>query len=333
LNHVVIIGAGLAGCVVSMQLVDHGFRVTMIEKSHRIGGKVRLYGCKAVDKCQNCGVCLTAGLWDKVSEHPKIDVILNSTVNDITGKPGSIIVSLKNIIKNNENLVIENVSAVVICTGFEESAKMSSFHLHIKNTTGLLTGIQIEEAMLNRTSSKLFESVPKSVAFIQCLGSRDQNEGALYCSRVCCSYSTRAAKVIREYYPECEITFFYMELQNVESGNFYTGLRELGIDFIKCRPLKILGGNPVAVEYDDPAEGIKTKNFDMVVLSEGIHANNDNDRLAEIYGLRQNQDGFLQTINTDSGIYIAGCAKSPMKIDETYADAVTTTNKLMMNLL
>jgi len=335
LNHVVIIGAGLAGCVTAMQLADRGIRVTMVEKSQRIGGKVRLYGCKAVDRCQNCGVCLTGGLWDKVIKHPNIDIKLNTIIEDVSGVPGNYNVSVKiakpdynnncrniNCVNTEyDNIVIEFVFAVVICTGFEESSKISSFHLHISGTDGLLTGVQIEEAMLNRTNTKLFDNAPDSIAFIQCLGSRDYGEGILYCSRVCCSYSTRTAKVIRKYYPDCKITFFYMELQNVESGNYYADLRDFGVDFIKCRPLKIIGGDPVSIEYDDPAEGIKTKEFDMVVLSEGIHANTDNDRLAELCSLKQKQNGFLQTISSDSGIYIAGCAKSPMKIDETFSDA------------
>ena len=331
MNRVVVIGAGLAGCIIAKHLADFGIRVTMIEKSHQIGGKVKTYGCKAVDKCQNCGVCLTGGLWDRVMNHPEINIELNTNVENISGLPGNINVSVKKSkpnrnndfnSKNKESINIESASAVAVCTGFEESPEISPFHLHINSTTGLLTGVQLEEVMLNRTNVKLFENPPASVAFIQCLGSRDQNEGGLYCSKVCCSYSTRAAKVIREYYPDCTITFFYMELQNVESGNYYTGLRDLGIDFIKCRPLKVTGGDSVTVEFDDPSEGIKSKTFDMVVLSEGIHANNDNDRLAELCGFNQDQDGFLHTVNIESGIYTAGCAKSPMKIDETCSDAL-----------
>jgi len=249
------------------------------------------------------------------------------------------------------------INAIVVSTGFEGQpyGHIPSSHLHIDGTEGIITGTRLEYLMKERTGTGLFGTqgdgspvcsipntgepspcVPRSVAFIQCLGSRDINEGGLYCSRVCCSYSTRAAKVIRSYYPECEIVFFYMELQNVESGNYYAGLRELGMEFIKCRPLKVTGGVPAVVEYvpqDSGGQGeISSREFDLVVLSDGIHAAADNDRLAEIYGLGQDKDGFLQAVGTDSGVYVAGCVRAPMKIDEAYADALTVAGKILMRL-
>jgi heterodisulfide reductase subunit A len=220
----------------------------------------------------------------------------------------------------------------VVSTGFESQSSGFSSHLHINNTKGIITGTELEEVMLKRTNSGLFEKTPSGVAFIQCLGSRDQNEGGLYCSRVCCSYSTRAAKVIRGYYPECNITFFYMELQNVEAGNFFEGLRELGMEFIKCRPLKITGGDPVTIEYDDPSGGSASKEFDLVVLSDGIHAGAGNDRLAEVCRLGQDKDGFLHEVDAGSGIYVTGCAKAPMKIDEAHADATEVAGKILTTL-
>jgi len=228
--------------------------------------------------------------------------------------------------------LFDKIEAIVVSTGFDSQHDVFSAHLHIDNADGfdrIMTGSKLEELMLERTRTGMFEHAPKSVAFLQCTGSRDKNESGLYCSRVCCSYSTRAAKVIRSYYPECEIVFFYMELQNVESGDFYAGLQELGIEFIKSRPSKIIGGLPVIIEYDDPGEGIKSKDFDLVVLSNGIHASADNERLAEICRLGQDKEGFLKTVGTDSGIYVCGCARTPMKIDEAYADAVTVAGRIL----
>jgi len=336
---VFVIGAGLTGCAAAYTLASGGASVILIDKADRIGGRVRTYGCKAVEKCQNCGVCLTAGLWDKVSNHPDIQIFTNTEIKEIRGEPGNFSVS---VAYNNSVEQFDNIEAVVVSTGFDSQQDVFSAHLHIENADGfdgetgagsLMTGSKLEEIMLERKSTGLFENAPKSVAFIQCLGSRDKNEGGLYCSRVCCSYSTRAAKMIRSYYPECKIVFFYMELQNVESGDYYAGLRELGVEFIKCRPLKIavpcLSGTPVTVEYDDPKDGIKSKAFDLVVLSDGIHASADNDRLAEVFMLGMDADGFLQSTGTDTGIYVCGCARTPMKIDEAYTDAIAVASRIL----
>ena len=325
---VLVVGAGVTGCTVAYTLAELGIDVTLLEKADRIGGKVRKYGCKAAPRCQNCGVCLTTGLWDKVEKHEKIHV--TGTVPVTTCQ------------ENRPPDNSDTFDAIVICTGFDNQTLPDRFssHLHITNTTGIITGTQLEELMLGRTGTGLFENsdiltkAPNSIAFIQCVGSRDLNESGLYCSRVCCSYSTRAAKVIRSYYSDCEIVFFYMELQNVESGDYYKGLSELGVKFIECRPLKLTGGESVTVEYDDGQEsGIKSKEFDLVVLSDGIYAGKENDLLAELYGLDIDKDGFLLPVGSDIGnkpaVYVAGCARVPMKIDEAYADAITVAGKVL----
>ena len=330
---VVVIGAGLSGCTVACTLADRGIDVALIEKTDGIGGRVRSYGCKAFERCQNCGVCLTTGLWDKVLNHKKIRIIYNAEIKDISGKPGDFSITVKT---SPDNIYFEEVRAVVISTGFESLPGGISSHLHIDGThsiQGLITGTQLEELMLNRTGSVLFESEPNSIAFLQCLGSRDLNEGGLYCSRVCCSYSTRAAKLMHHYYPECKITFFYMELQNVKQGEYYTELLNLGVEFVKCRPLKISCEKSITIEYDDPLVGIKRNNFDIVILSDGIHAGLDNNRLVEVCGVQQDKNGFLKAVGTASGIYVTGCAKTPLKIDETYADSLTVAGKILEKFL
>ena len=348
MSHVLVIGAGLSGCTAAKYLADQNIKVSLIEKSDRIGGKVRSYGCKAVDKCQNCGVCLSGSLWDKVLSHPGINILFGSKLENISGKSGNFTVTLRNI-NITKDEVFNNITAVLICTGFESKSNRLSSHLQIEDTTGILTGTQLEELMFYRSKTGLFntdidyipcnmpgniqgcisDNVPSGIAFIQCTGSRDVNEGGLYCSRVCCSYSTRSAKVFRSYYPECKIVFFYMEMQNVEFGNYFTGLQELDMEFINCRPLRIKGGTPVTVEYDAPSEGIKSRTFDLVVLSDGIHACSDNDHIAEICNIGQDRDGFLQETGSTSGIFVSGCAKAPMKIDEAYADSIAAAGRVL----
>jgi len=333
---VLVIGAGLSGCTVAYALAERGIDIILVEKTSSIGGRAYTYGCKAAGRCLNCGVCLTKGLWDKVLSHKNIRVLTDTVVKVITGDVSNF--SAKAVDKNGSH-TFNKINAVVVSTGFESGPGGLSAHLHIDGTSGLMTGTQLEELMLSRTQTGLFENVPKSVAFIQCLGSRDKNEGGLYCSRVCCSYSTRAAKVIRSYYPECEIVFFYMEMQNVEAGNYFDELQKLDMEFIKCRPLKVTGAETVLVEYVDSAGGIdstggiKSRAFDLAVLSDGIHASLDNDKIAELCRLRQDEDGFLHTACSDSGIYVAGCARAPMKIDEAYADSIAVAGKILVSIL
>ena len=325
MSRILVVGAGLSGCTVAYKLACNGLEVVLIEKRPEIGGRVRSYGCKAVNKCQNCGVCLSSGLWEKILQNSHIDVMTNTVLKDIIGEPGCYQAAISSC---GAEKLIDEIDAIAICTGFDSQSKGLSSHLHIESAEGIITGTQLESLLQGRTRETLFETAPKSVAFIQCLGSRDRKEGGMYCSRVCCAYSTRSAKVIKSYYPDCEIVFFYMELQNVQTGDYYSGLLEQGMEFIKCRPIKVIGGEKVGVEYDDPATGMSKREFDLVVLSDGIHEGADNESIAEICGLGLDDFGFLKQGSPGSGIYVSGCARMPMKIGEAYADAEALASKI-----
>ncbi|MCL1808375.1 MAG: NAD-binding protein [Clostridiales bacterium] len=325
---VLVIGGGLSGCAVACELAAVGAKVTVAEKTGRAGGKVRSYGCKATDKCNNCGVCLAGGLWEKAEKNSNIDIICNAKLVDVTGGPGD----YSAVLKTPEGVrYFNSLASIVVATGFEESPAASG-HLQIDGRQGIIRGLELEALMKGRGKETLFDKVPQSVCFIQCVGSRDKKEGSMYCSRVCCSYSTRAAKVIRQIYPECGITFFYMELQAVANGDYFAGLQGLGMEFIKSRPLKITAGAPAVVEYEDMVRGrVCKREFDIVVLSEGIHPPDDADITAELCRLSQDKDGFLKSAENswDSGVFVSGCAKRPMKIEETWADSAAVAKEVL----
>lgn len=326
--YVLVVGAGLAGCTSAQKMASMGKDVILVERENDIGGRVRRFGCKATDKCNNCGVCLTGNLWQEVAQNPKISILLSSEVIDFSGEKGDFSVTIKD---KNGKRYFSDIEAVILSTGFDNTSN-STAHLQVEKTDCIISGLELEEKLLKRTSNKFLSSAPKSVAFIQCLGSRDKKEGLDYCSRVCCSYSTRAARVLRHYYPDCEIVLMYMDLQSVDSKNCFSELSEQNIEFIKCRPLKIVGGKPASIHYDIPGEGAKNRAFDLVVLSEGISPRDDSQTVAATYGLAQDKYGFLHAASGDEGIYVAGCAKKPMKIEETYADSLSIASKIVADI-
>lgn len=329
---VVVVGAGLAGCAAALELAAGGASVALLEREGSVGGRVRKYGCKATDKCNNCGLCLVGGLWEKVENHPSIEILTDTRVVDVKGGPG------------NYDLTLDGagpllgVPAVLVATGFEAGANIAGTggtlaQLHIEGTEGLVTGTELEELLLRRDAYGLFQDAPDSVAFIQCFGSRDKKEDAFFCSKVCCAYSTRAARVIRQVYPACEIAFFYMELQAVTNTDTFAELQELGVEFIPFRPVRIKGGHPALVEYEDIEAGMKLRAFDKVILSEGIHPPQDAARTADLFGLQQDPRGFLRRVpGKEDGVHLAGCARTPFKIEESYADGRTAARQVLTQL-
>jgi heterodisulfide reductase subunit A len=330
---VLVIGGGLSGSVIAKELAENGKAVIIIEADKVVGGKVREYGCKATDECNNCGVCLTSGLWEAVEKNDLIKVIPSAKIIDLSGTNGDFTAAVKTA-SGIENIV--GISEVVVATGFKKTTEHGfGGSVEIENTDNIMLGSKLENVLKDRNGVGIFEKEPKSVAFVQCVGSRDCKDNALYCSKVCCAYTTRAAKVIKHYYPQVEIAFFYMEMQMVVSGNYFDSITESGFDFIKCRPIKITGGVAPEIVYDNPNSGKReNQSFDMIVLADGIRANDDAGRIAELCGFNQTSAGFLQYVESASdgqktGIYLAGSVKGPLKIEEAYNDSIAVAREIL----
>jgi len=331
MGHVLVVGGGLAGCTAALELANRNIQVTLLEKSGNIGGKVRYYGCKATDKCNNCGLCLMGDLWDIVEKHGNIKIITHSQLTDVLGVKGK----FQAAVNGKDGLrVISGITSIIVAIGFNEFSSLSLGNLEIENEYGIITGCQLEKLVSKRSKAGILPEKPGRIAFIQCFGSRDVQEKAQYCSRVCCGYSSRSARVLRQYYPDSEIAFFFMDLQRVEEGEYFNTLKNEGIEFIRCRPVKIKSGSPAKILYEQPGSGgINEREFDLVVLSEGIHPSEDAGKIAEVCALGMDKNGFLKYVSDGkaTGIYIAGCASGPKRIEEVYSEALAAAREIASN--
>lgn len=325
-----IIGGGLAGCTVAKELSAAGFNSCIVETGGNIGGKVRGYGCKSDAKCNNCGLCAVGTLWQDVEGDTRVKKLCEARVIDISQAGGAFHV----LIQTNTGKIEESFTDIVVATGFEDPARTAGAGYDAPAFPGVFTGNALEKLMKERGADSIFPEAPKSVAFLMCYGSRNLKQRASYCSRVCCAYSTRAAKVIKHYYPDTEVVAFYMDLQAVNPGNYAAELEGRGIRLERCRPsdISLDGGKPV-VAYED-AEGKKMKSFDCLFLNTGIHPDIPrNTALADITGLKVGNDGFLACVapSEKTRVYLAGCAASPMTIAETIASARNAAVTLINN--
>jgi len=328
--HILVVGGGLSGCAAALELADRGQDVTILEKDGRIGGKVRDFGCKASEKCNHCGVCLAAGLWEKALRHDRIRVLTRARLIDVSGGPGDFTAVYDH---PAGRAALSGISAVVVAIGYEAAAQKSPGSLE-RSGGNVITGLELEKLLAGRCGAGALPAGCASVAFLQCIGSRDVKEKALYCSRVCCGYATRAAKALKFYDPKLSIVIFYMDLQAVEPG-YYEGLERQGVEFVRCRPIRIRPGERAAVVYEHPETGALTaREFDLIVLSEGIHPAADAEQVAEFLPLGLDERGFLRSLRPEAltKVYLAGCAGGPKRIEEAYGDAVATAARVAEDL-
>jgi len=320
MKNVLIIGGGLAGCTAARTLSGFDIPSVILESSPSLGGMVRQFGCKSDSSCSQCGVCAAGNLWDEVERDENITILLDSSLIDLRKEA----CGFSAYIKSGSDFIEKSFSDIVLANGFLDYASNAKTALDMDRSESILTGMDLERALYRRTASELFAEPPKKVAYVLCFGSRSVKEKANYCSRVCCGYSTRSAKVIRHYYPECEITFFYMDMQTTNAlSAFMQDMNEPGIRFIRCRPARItVNGNDPEIIYEDSGV-LARETFDKVILCGGIHPNSDNVTLSDLTGLRVDENGFLEYVKPPekTHVYLAGCVSGPKSIRETVAEA------------
>ena len=172
---------------------------------------------------------------------------------------------------------------------------------------------------------------PKSIAWIQCVGSRSLKEGELpYCSGVCCAYAVKEAMIVKDHEPEIGCHIFFHDQRSFGKGYeafFRRAQEEYGIVFHRFRePLVQASEDGLALKVEEDGAGLRELSFDLVVLSTGFLPPRGLQGL-EGTGVELNQYGFtsggpFQPLRTGvDGIYACGAFTGPRDIPETVAQA------------
>jgi len=172
---------------------------------------------------------------------------------------------------------------------------------------------------------------PESIAFIQCVGSRNVQLSHPYCCAVCCMHSTKEAMLAREHIDNIKTTVFYKDLRACAKGfNEYVerAKKDYGVEFINSDGTvqdQTEEGDPI-VSYDVAGQA-QRRAFDMVVLATTLVPNRTNPKLAEALGLELDEFGFIKIADstvspvetTRPGVYAAGYCAGPADIPESVA--------------
>jgi heterodisulfide reductase subunit A len=239
-----------------------------------------------------------------------------------------------------EELTLE-VGTIIVASGYNVFDALRKPEYGYGKYENVITGLEFER-LINAsgpTGGKLLRPSdgPRSMAFIQCVGSRDENTN-LYCSRVCCMYAIKNARLYKEKHPETDVYIFYIDIRAFGKGyeEFYKITQEeYGIKFVKGRP---------SVVYEDPDTGSLILNVedtmlgrkievdvDLLVLSVGMEPGTDTETVGQMIGVSRGADGFfleahpkLRPVDTlVEGVYLAGAAaKGEVEVDPIVAYSV-----------
>jgi len=233
------------------------------------------------------------------------------------------------------------VGSVILCPGSDpyDPAHLENVY-HYKTSPNVLTSLEFERILsatgptMGHLKRLADETEPKRIAWLQCIGSRDNNQcGNSYCSSVCCMYAMKDAMIAKEHaHGELECTIFNMDIRSFgkDYEKYYNRAIADGIRFVRSRvhSVDVLPetGN-LSLRYVDEAGGLNIEEYDMVVLSVGLQISKDTVDLAKRIGVDLNKSRFAESrpftpVETSRpGVYACGVFQGPKDIPSSVTEA------------
>ncbi len=239
---------------------------------------------------------------------------------------------------DTEKVIDIPVGAVVLAPGFGRISDEVMARYGLGQFEDVVTAFEHERLMCasGPTGGEIVRlsdrKHPKKIAFLQCIGSRDENCGNNYCSSVCCMYAIKQATLAREHDPECEITLFYMDVRTHGKGFDAArerAVREGNFRVIYARPPQVedVFNGGLLLTWADESGKHHSEKFDLVVLSQGLEAPDGAEDLARAAGIDLNGYQFAQIdtyaplATSRPGVYVIGAFQGPKDIPDSVTQA------------
>ncbi len=335
MKQVVIIGGGVAGLSAARVLENHGAFVHLVEKEKRLGGKAFEWPCMATDECQNCGACLSGKLVDEVEHLRNAQIYLDTEISETTRDDKKLQITLTG--SRPESI---KADAILLATGFEPFDPAAVASLKYAKDDRVITTRDLNRIIKDEGLSNLFNRLEAPrIAFVQCIGSRNREQGRDYCSQVCCKVAIRQANRILDQYPNADISIFSMDLQII-GKEFRTQFSRLQdrVKLIQGVPAEILTDHDperlTIVQEDEQSGKRMAHHFDLVILSVGMVPPPGSQELFGLLGIKADPWGFLhkEVESLVAGIYSAGAAKEPMDILSSKQSGILAAHSMAQDL-
>lgn len=240
----------------------------------------------------------------------------------------------------SDQQIMEEVGTIVVATGLEPYDPTEHDEYGYTRYENVLTSLEFER-LINSGGPTQGEVIrptdrktPKSVGFIQCVGSRSARKGGEYCSNICCMNTIKSTLMLKEHYPDIDVKVFYIDIRAFGKGfeDLYLRSRRLGTQYVRGLPGSVeqTPDNSLNVAVENTVTGkLEIHSLDMLVLAVGLKPSPDTQRLQEMLGLQLTPDGFyleahpklLPVDAATRGVFYAGCAEGPKDIKESVTQA------------
>jgi len=250
--------------------------------------------------------------------------------------------------EQEEEIIEEEVGAVVVATGYELYPVEKIPEYGGGKHEDVINGLQFERLLSasGPTQGKVLRpsdgKVPKRVAFVSCVGSRDPEHHMPYCSKICCMYMAKHALLYKDHVPDGEAVIFSIDVRTSSKDyeEFFTRAKdEAGVIYIRGKPSRIIKQDgKLQVWAVNTLNGKHLKlDCDMIVLSMATIPSEDALDLAKRLRISTNQHGFFSEAHPKlrpveslvRGFYLAGCSQAPKDIPECVAQGSAAASKVL----
>ena len=253
-----------------------------------------------------------------------------------------------------DEIVEFEVGAVIVATGMEAYDPTEMDEYGYTRYENVITSLEFErlisaggptEGHLIRPTDR---RTPRRIGFVQCVGSRSHDgRGNPYCSNICCMNTIKDSLLLKDHYPDTDITVFYMDMRTFGKGfeDLYMRSKAAGVKYIRGLPGEVTEDAEtrnlrVWVE-NTTARRLEEHELDMLVLSIGAVPRRDSEAVKQLLTLSRTSDGFfmeshpkLKPVDAPTkGVFLAGCAESPKDIKDsvTQASAAAARAEILLN--
>ena len=250
-----------------------------------------------------------------------------------------------------DELIQEKYGAIVVATGFNPISMDKFDEYAYSQSKDVITSLELERLMnaAGPTAGKLVRPSdgkhPEKIVFVQCVGSRCSScaeKGKEYCSKICCMYTAKHAMLIRDKYPDTDVSVFYIDVRTPGKNfdEFYRrAVEEYNVHYIKGMVGKVSPeGDKLIVQGSDLIANKQLKiEADLVVLAAAIEPDKSARPLATMLTASMDTNDFfteahpkLRPVESPTaGVFLSGACQGPKDIPETVSQAGAAAAKVI----
>jgi heterodisulfide reductase subunit A len=252
--------------------------------------------------------------------------------------------------EQEDKIVEVEIGNIIVTTGYDLLDPTSIKKYGYGRYPEVYTGLEFERICnsMGPTGGEILNKegkVPKTIAIVHCVGSRDENYHE-YCSRVCCMYALKYSHLIKEKIG-ARVYQMYIDMRCVSKGyeEFYNRLSKEGVNFIRGKVGEVTDvavseeekGKLIVICEDTLIRSMIRVPVDMVILCTAIEPRSDASNVSQLLSINCGNEGFftekhpkLDPVATmTDGIFVAGCCQGPKDIPDTVAQASAAAARVL----